>query len=223
MPALAAVATAVLFELAGSAPGWYPCAILAPLPILAVAPEIRTERAAQFAFVAYFFGNLVAWGGESFAVPLITMFASHVAGAIVFATFVACAAEATRRWSGVLAALVFPTSKPPFILRSPDNLRTAPGQPRLLASWIRPVDAVRVMVGHGRRDVHHVAVAVGIGGRVVSASMEHGVDSSRRNGGRRFRHRGGAGMDSYHSNSGYSGGAGGDGRQRSPDTAIRVN
>ncbi len=114
MPALAAVATAVLFELAGSAPGWYPCAILAPLPILAVAPEIRTEIAAEFAFVAYFFGNLTAWGGESFAVPLITMLASHVAGAIVFATFVACAAEATRRWSGVLAALVFPTFETAF-------------------------------------------------------------------------------------------------------------
>jgi apolipoprotein N-acyltransferase len=114
MPALTAAATALLYQLAGARPGFYPYAILAPLPILAIAPEMRTTMAAQIAFVAYFFGNLMAWGGESFAVPLITMLAAHIAGAIVFATFVACAAEATRRWSGVLAALVFPTFETAF-------------------------------------------------------------------------------------------------------------
>jgi len=114
MGALAATATALFYGLAASEPGLWPFALLAPLPILAVAPEIRTETAAQLAFIAYLVGNLVAWGGESFAVPLATMFASHVAGAIVFATFVACAAEATRRWSGVLAALVFPTFETAF-------------------------------------------------------------------------------------------------------------
>lgn len=113
-PALVAAVTALLYQLAGARPGFYPYAILAPLPILAIAPEIRTTTAAQIAFLAYFFGNLMAWGGESFAVPLITMFAAHVAGAVVFALFVACAAEATRRWSGVLAALVFPTFETAF-------------------------------------------------------------------------------------------------------------
>lgn len=112
--ALAAVASALLFELAAAQPALYPCAIFAPLPILAVAPEIRTDTAAQLAFLAYLVGNLVSWGGESFAVPLMTMFAAHVAGAVVFAAFVACATEATRRWSGILAALVFPTFETAF-------------------------------------------------------------------------------------------------------------
>ncbi len=106
---VAAMTSALLYALAAAVPWLWPCALLAPLPILATAPEIRTATAAQIAFIAYFVGNLVAWGGESFAAPVIVMFASHVAGAIVFALFVACATEATRRWSGELAALVFPT------------------------------------------------------------------------------------------------------------------
>ncbi len=112
--AVAAVASALLFELSAAEPRLWPCALLAPLPILATAPEIRTGAGAQLAFLAYLIGNLVSWGGESFAVPLATMFASHVAGAIVFATFVACATEATRRWSGWLAALVFPIFETAF-------------------------------------------------------------------------------------------------------------
>lgn len=112
--AVAAMVTALLYELAAAEPRLWPCALLAPLPILTTAHEIRTAAAAQLAFAAYLVGNIVAWGGESFAVPLMTMFAAHVAGAIVFATFVACATEATRRWSGVLAALVFPTFETAF-------------------------------------------------------------------------------------------------------------
>lgn len=114
IPLLAAAASALLYELAAAQPRLYPCALLAPLPILAVAPEIATETAAELAFFAYLLGNLVTWGGESFAVPLATMLASHLAGAAIFATFVACAAEATRRWSGWLAALVFPTFETAF-------------------------------------------------------------------------------------------------------------
>ena len=98
---IAAIATALLYTLADVDPRFWLCALFAPFPILAIAPEIRTETAAKLAFAAFLAGNLVAWGGESFAVPLITMLASHLAGAIVFATFVACAAEATRRWSGI--------------------------------------------------------------------------------------------------------------------------
>jgi apolipoprotein N-acyltransferase len=112
--ALAAVASAAMFELSAAEPRFWYCGLLAPLPLLATAVELPTVRAAQFAFLAYFIGNLAAWGGESFAVPLVTLFASHVAGAIVFATFVAAAIEATRRWSGILAALVFPTFETAF-------------------------------------------------------------------------------------------------------------
>src|ERR1700689_5125105 len=106
-PILAAGATAVFFALGASDPRLWACALFAPFPILAVAPEIGTEIAAQFAFAAFLIGNLVAWGGAQFAVPLTTMLASHIQGAIVFATFVSIAAEATPRWSGVLAPLVF--------------------------------------------------------------------------------------------------------------------
>jgi apolipoprotein N-acyltransferase len=112
--ALAAIASAALFELSAAEPRLWPCGLLAPLPILATAVELPTERAAQFAFLAYFVGNIAAWGGESFAVPILTLFISHLAGAVVFATFVACAIEATRRWSGILAALVFPTFETAF-------------------------------------------------------------------------------------------------------------
>ena len=112
--AVAAAMTALLYEFVAAAPGLWPCGLLAPLPILAIAPEIRTARAAQLAFLAFLIGNLVAWGGEGLSVPLIDMLASHLAGAVVFAAFVACAAEATRRWSGWLAALVFPTLEVAF-------------------------------------------------------------------------------------------------------------
>jgi apolipoprotein N-acyltransferase len=97
--------------------------------------------------VSFLAGNLVTWGGESFAVPLIQMLAAHLAGAIVFATFVACAAEATRRWSGVLAALVFPTFEVAFYftlsLESPHGTWGAPAYTQVdflsilqTASWI---------------------------------------------------------------------------------------
>ena len=123
------------------------CALFAPLPILAIAPELRTETAAELAFAAFLIGNLVAWGGESFAVPLMTMLASHIAGAVVFATFVVCAAEATRRWSGVLAALVFPTFEVAFYytlsLESPHGTWGSPAYSQVdflpllqTASWI---------------------------------------------------------------------------------------
>ena len=111
---VAAAASAVLYQLSSLEPALWPCALLAPLPVLATAPEVRTAAAAQLAFFAYLIGNLGAWGGESFAVPLANTFVSHLAGAIVFATFVACATEATRRWSGILAALVFPTFETAF-------------------------------------------------------------------------------------------------------------
>src|SRR5260370_40666322 len=95
--AFAAITTALLYTLAGIDSGLWYCALFAPFPILAIAPEIRLETGAELACAAFLVGNLAAWGGESFAVPIVTMLASHIAGAIVFATFVALAAEATRR------------------------------------------------------------------------------------------------------------------------------
>lgn len=144
---IAAVATAVLFTLGGADPKLWVCALFAPLPILAIAPEVRNETAAELAFAAFLIGNLVAWGGESFAVPLMTMLASHLAGAVVFATFVVCAAEATRRWSGILAALVFPTFEVAFYytlsLESPHGTWGSPAYSQVdflpllqTASWI---------------------------------------------------------------------------------------
>ncbi len=144
---LAAFATALLYTLADLDPRFWLCALFAPFPILAIAPEIRIETAVRLAFAAFLAGNLVTWGGESFAVPLITILASHLAGAIVFATFVACAAEATRRWSGVLAALVFPTFEVAFYytlsLESPHGTWGAPAYTQVdflsllqTASWI---------------------------------------------------------------------------------------
>ena len=145
--ALAAIVTAVMFELSGADPRLYLFALFAPLPILAVAPELRVETAAQLAFLAFLIGNLVTWGGESFATPLVTMLASHVMGAVVFAAFVACAAEATRRWPGWLAALVFPTFEVAFYftlsLESPHGTWGSPAYSQVdfreflqTASWL---------------------------------------------------------------------------------------
>ncbi len=146
----------MLYTLSGIDPRFWLCALFAPLPILAIAPEIRTETAAELAFTAFLIGNLVTWGGESFAVPLMTMLASHVAGAIVFATFVACAAEATRRWTGVLAALVFPTFEVAFYytlsMQSPHGTWGSPAYTQVdflpllqAASWIGMCGVMFVM------------------------------------------------------------------------------
>jgi apolipoprotein N-acyltransferase len=145
--ALCAVATALLFTIGGAEPEMWMCALFAPMPILAIAPELRTETAAELAFASFLIGNLIAWGGESFAVPLMTMLASHLAGAVVFATFVVCAAEATRRWPGWLAALVFPTFEVAFYytlsLESPHGTWGSPAYSQVdflpllqTASWI---------------------------------------------------------------------------------------
>jgi apolipoprotein N-acyltransferase len=145
--AFAAITTALLYTLAGIDSGLWLCALFAPFPILAIAPEIRLETGAELACAAFLVGNLAAWGGESFAVPIVTMLASHIAGAIVFATFVACAAEATRRWSGVLAALVFPTFETGFYyalsMQSPHGTWGSPAYTQVdfipllqTASWI---------------------------------------------------------------------------------------
>src|ERR1700731_2123394 len=145
--ALCAVATALLFTIGGAEPEMWMCALFAPMPILAIAPELRIETAAELAFASFLVGNLIAWGGESFAVPLVTMLASHLAGAVVFAVFVVCAAEATRRWPGWLAALVFPTFETAFYytlsLESPHGTWGSPAYSQVdvlpllqTASWI---------------------------------------------------------------------------------------
>ncbi|MGC2496088.1 hypothetical protein, partial [Candidatus Binatus sp.] len=63
--AVAAVATALLFALGGTDPRMWACALFAPMPMLAMAPELRIETAAELAFAAFLIGNLGAWGGES--------------------------------------------------------------------------------------------------------------------------------------------------------------
>src|SRR6266849_312325 len=60
------------------------------------------------------------------------------------------------------------------------------GQPRVFASRFFTDAANRVVARDVRRDVHHVAVAVGTRGRMVSAPMEHGLDASGDYGGRGF-------------------------------------
>lgn len=112
--AVAAAGSALMFELAAAVPSLWMCALFAPLPLLATGPELSTTKAAQVAFLAYLVGNFASWGGESFAEPLLVLLAAHLAGAMVFATIVACAVEASRRWSGILAALVFPTVETSF-------------------------------------------------------------------------------------------------------------
>jgi hypothetical protein len=89
-----------LFTLAAYDVRIWPAALFAPLPLLAVAPALPEPRAAALAFGAYLLGNLALWPAESVAVPLAALIAMHVAGAALFAAFVALAAEATRRWSG---------------------------------------------------------------------------------------------------------------------------
>lgn len=103
-----AAATTLLFALSTAGPQLWLFGLFAPLPILATAPEISTVAAARLAFFAYALGHVFVLGGESHLVPISMLIAAHAVGAIVFATCVAAAAEAARRWSGIMAALVFP-------------------------------------------------------------------------------------------------------------------
>ncbi len=152
------------------------------------------------------------------------MFAAHVAGAIVFATFVACAAEATRRWSGVLAALVFPTFEVAFYFslagQSPHGTWGSPAYSQVaFVPLLQTASSARLV----RRDVHNVAVAGGAGGRVVSTSMEHGLAASGDHGGRRFRAGGSTWRDSRDADSRHAGGAGRDGGRPGIAAADRVH
>ncbi|MHB8382150.1 MAG: nitrilase-related carbon-nitrogen hydrolase [Candidatus Binataceae bacterium] len=108
--AVIAVAVSVmLYAVAGADIALWPAAILAPLPILAVAPEMPDWLAARCAFAAYFIGNMAIWPSESFAVPLWELAIFHAAGALLFALLIVLHGEAARRWAGILAALVYPT------------------------------------------------------------------------------------------------------------------
>src|SRR5258708_26080428 len=68
--ALCAVATALLLTIGGAEPEMWLCALFAPLPILAIAPELRIETAAELAFASCLVGNLIAWGCDRFSGPL---------------------------------------------------------------------------------------------------------------------------------------------------------
>jgi apolipoprotein N-acyltransferase len=105
---IAVAVTVMLYAVAGAEIRMWPVAILAPLPILAAAPEMSDWFAARCAFVAYFLGNMALWPAESFAMPLMKLAALHAAGAMLFALLVVLHCEAARRWVGLLAALVYP-------------------------------------------------------------------------------------------------------------------
>jgi len=98
----------MLYAVAGAEIRLWPVAILAPLPILAAAPEMSDWFAARCAFVAYFLGNMALWPAEGFAVPLVKLALLHAGGAVLFALLVVLHCEAARRWIGLLAALVYP-------------------------------------------------------------------------------------------------------------------
>jgi len=107
-PLIALAVTVMLYAVAGVEIRLWPIAILAPLPMLAAAPEIPDWLATRFAFVAYFLGNLAVWPSESFAAPLWELAVLHAAGAGLFAILVVMHCEAARRFAGWLAALVYP-------------------------------------------------------------------------------------------------------------------
>jgi apolipoprotein N-acyltransferase len=98
----------MLYAVAGAEVRMWPVAILAPLPILAAAPEMSDWFAARCAFAAYFLGNMAIWPAESFAVPIVKLAMLHAGGALLFALLVVLHCEAARRWAGLLAALVYP-------------------------------------------------------------------------------------------------------------------
>jgi apolipoprotein N-acyltransferase len=98
----------MLYAVAGAEIKLWPVAILAPLPMLAAAPEMSDWFAARCAFAAYFLGNMAIWPAESFAIPLLKLSIIHVCGALLFALLVVLHCEAARRWVGLLAALVYP-------------------------------------------------------------------------------------------------------------------
>ncbi len=98
----------MLYAVAGAEIKLWPVAILAPLPMLAAAPEMSDWFAARCAFAAYFLGNMAIWPAESFAIPLLKLGLIHLCGALMFALLVVLHCEAARRWVGLLAALVYP-------------------------------------------------------------------------------------------------------------------
>jgi len=98
----------MLYAVAGAEIRMWPVAIMAPLPILAAAPEMSDWFVARCAFAAYFLGNMAVWPAESFAVPLWELILLHAAGAAMFALLVILHSEAARRFIGALAALVYP-------------------------------------------------------------------------------------------------------------------
>jgi apolipoprotein N-acyltransferase len=106
---LAAVAvTLMLYAIAGADLALWPAAILAPLPLLAVVPELPDRLGAQAAAVAYLLGNVVLWPAEILAAPILLVVMLHALGAVAFAAIAVLHAEAARRWHGWLAALVYP-------------------------------------------------------------------------------------------------------------------
>ncbi|MGH7815039.1 MAG: nitrilase-related carbon-nitrogen hydrolase [Candidatus Binataceae bacterium] len=146
--AAAAAITAILLALSTAFPMLWICGILAPLPVLALAPEVSTPAAAQFAFLAYLFAGGAFWYAEGRLMPPAMLLAGQLVGAAVFATAAAAAAEATKRWSGILASLTFPTIVTAFFFAaggiSPYGTW---GDPAYLMAGFAPLTEVAAMLG----------------------------------------------------------------------------
>ncbi len=158
----------------------WPVAIMAPLPILAAAPEMSDWFVARCAFAAYFLGNMAVWPAESFAVPLWQLVLLHAAGAAMFALLVILHSEAARRFIGALAALVYPilTAAAWHAIATISPHGTL-GRAGVLAIVISTRDADDCRHRARGRYFPDGLGAGGACGRVVSAAMAHAVDGCR--------------------------------------------
>ena len=143
-----AAATALLYGLATVNPHLWPLALVAPFPILATAPEVSTNTAAKLALFSYALGKIFVVGSESHLVPIPLLVGAHLVCAIVFATSVAAAAEAARRWPGVMAAMVFPALMASFYFAA---ARESPygtwGDPANLLAGFTPLVQSAALIG----------------------------------------------------------------------------
>ena len=127
-PILTAAVSAALFALAAAPhPLSFLCALIAPLPLLAIAPEVPARTASQLAFVAYFAGNLVSSGRREFYGAADHDVRGARRGRNRFCDLRRVRGRGDAAMVGDPGALVSRLSRPPFISASPDNLRTAPG------------------------------------------------------------------------------------------------
>jgi len=102
---------ALLYVGTGLHPIW-PLLWFAPVPIIAIGPQLRASHAFALATVAWFFGQMNLWKHLAYGIglpwPLIVV--SFLIPAIVFALGVLFVRSFLRRGSLLLAAIAFPFS-----------------------------------------------------------------------------------------------------------------